>query len=54
MVKVLEKYFKTQYRPADILLTPNARITLKLDLQLKFRNDKNYAYIIVNLRLGLR
>jgi hypothetical protein len=39
MVKMKEKYFKTQYRPAGILLAPKARITLKLDLQLQFRND---------------
>jgi hypothetical protein len=53
MVKVKEIYFKTQYRPAGTLLTPKARITLKLLLQLKFRNDKN-SYVIVNLHIGLR
>jgi len=54
MVKAKEKYVKTRYRPAGVLLTPNAGITLKLDLQLKFGNNKNYSYIIINLRIGLR
>jgi len=52
MVKVKENYFKARYNPAGILLTPNAWITSKLDLPLKFGNNKNYPYIIVNLHIG--
>ena len=53
MVKVKENYFKTKYLPADILLNVNAVICLKFKLQLEFRNNKNYSYIIVNFHTGL-
>jgi len=44
---VKEKYFKTKYRPASILLNVNIMIYLKFKLQLKYRN-KTYSSIIVN------
>jgi hypothetical protein len=42
----------TKYRPAGIVLTTNAMISLKCKLQLKFRNNKNYSSITVNLYTG--
>jgi hypothetical protein len=54
MVKVKEKYFKAEYRPAGLPLITNALISLKLKLQLKLKNNKNYSFIIVNLHIGLR
>ena len=47
MVKVKEKYFKTKYRPACMLL--NAYTTIYF----KFRNNKNDSYITVNFHTGL-
>jgi hypothetical protein len=44
MTKVKEKYFKTKYRPEDILLNVNAMIYINFKLQLTFINDKNYCY----------
>jgi len=49
--KVKEKYFRTKYRPAGILLNVNAMISLKCKLQLKFRN-KNYSSMTVNFHTG--
>ena len=37
-VKVKEKYFKTKYRPADVLLNVNATMYFKLKLEIKYRN----------------
>ena len=54
MVKVKEKYFKTTQSPAGILVNVNAMIHLKLKLQLKFRNNKNYSSTTVNFHTGLR
>jgi len=51
MVKVSEKYFKTRYRPAGILLNVNDVIYFKFKLQIKFRNN-NYSCITVNLHIG--
>jgi hypothetical protein len=45
MVKVKEKYLKTKYMAAGILLSVNAMIYFKFKLQLKFRNNKNYSSI---------
>jgi hypothetical protein len=53
MVKVKENYFKAKCIPAGILLKVNALICLKFKLQLKFRNNKDYSYIIVNFCTGL-
>jgi hypothetical protein len=53
MVKVKEKYFKTKYWPADILVNVDAVIYLRFKLQLKFRNNKNYSSIIVNFHTVL-
>ena len=52
MVKVKEKYFKTQYRPAGILLDVNAVMYFKVRLQLKFI-IKNYPSTAVNFHAGL-
>jgi hypothetical protein len=52
MVKVKEKYFKTQYRPADILLNVKAMVYFKLKLLLKSINSKNYAPIIAHFQPG--
>jgi len=54
MVKVQEKYFKTKYRPTDILRNVNTIIYFKSILQLQFRNNKIDSNIIVDLRTGLR
>jgi len=48
MSKVNEKYFKTKYRHADILLNVNGMIYIHFKLQLKFVNGKNYSSINVN------
>jgi len=48
MLEVKEKYFKTKYRPAGMLLGVNAVICFKLRLQLTFGINKNYSSIIVN------
>jgi hypothetical protein len=48
MSKVKEKYLKTKYRPADILLNVNAMIYIHFKLQLKSVNNKNYSSINVN------
>ena len=40
-VKVKEKCFKANYRPAGRLLNVNPMIYLKSKLQLKFRNSEN-------------
>jgi hypothetical protein len=53
MVKVKEKYFNTKARPTGILLNVNAMIYFKFKLQLEFRNNKNYSYIIVNFHTVL-
>jgi hypothetical protein len=53
MVKVKENYFRTKCMPAGILLNVKAVICLKCELQLKFRSNKNYSYIIVNFCTGL-
>jgi hypothetical protein len=42
------------YMPAGILLNVNAMIYFKFELQLKFRNNKNYYFIIVNFPTDLR
>jgi hypothetical protein len=49
--KVKEKYFRTKYRPAGILLNVNATTSFKCNLQLKFRN-KNYSSMILNFHTG--
>jgi hypothetical protein len=51
---VKEKYFKTKYRPAGILLNVNVMIYFKFKLQLKCRNNKNDFSIIVKFHTGLR
>jgi hypothetical protein len=48
VAKMKENCFKTKYRHAGILLNVNAAIYFKFKLQLKFRNNENYASIIVN------
>jgi hypothetical protein len=53
MVKEKEKYFKAKYRPADILLNINAMRYFKLELQLKFRDNKNYFSITVKFHTHL-
>jgi hypothetical protein len=53
VVNVKEKYFNTQYRPADILLNVNGMIYFKFGLQLKFRNNENYTSLIVNFHTCL-
>ena len=52
MVKVKEKYFKTKYRPAGMLLDVNAVICFKFRLQLNFRSNKKYFSIIVSFYTG--
>jgi len=54
MAEVKETFFKTKYRPVDILHDVNATIYFKFKLQFKFRNNKNYSYIILNFHTGLR
>jgi hypothetical protein len=39
--------------PTGILLNVNTVICLKFKLELEFRNNENYSYIIVNFRTGL-
>jgi hypothetical protein len=41
MVKVEEKYFRTKYKPAGMLLNVEAMVCFRFKLQLKFRNNKN-------------
>jgi hypothetical protein len=48
----MEKYFKTKYRAAGLLLTVNTTIYFKFKSQLKFRNNKNYSSIIINFHSG--
>ena len=48
VVKLKEKYFKTKYRPAGILLNVNAMIQFTFKFQLRFRNNKNCSSIIMN------
>jgi len=52
-MKVEEKYFRTKFRPAIILLSVNGMAYFKLKIQLKYKNNKYYSYIIVNFRTGL-
>jgi hypothetical protein len=49
--KVKEKYLRTKYRPAGILLNVNTMISFKCKLQLKFKN-KNYSSMILNFHTG--
>jgi hypothetical protein len=37
-----------------MLLVVNAVIDCKCKLQLKFRNNKNYSFVVVNISTGLR
>jgi len=48
MSKVKEKYFKTKYTPANILLNVNAMLYFNFKLPLKFVNVKNYSSVNVN------
>jgi hypothetical protein len=48
------KTFKAKFRLAGILLNVNGMTYFTFQLQLKFRNNKYYAYIIVNFHTGLR
>ena len=41
VVKVKEKYFKTNYSLVGILFHVNAMIYFKFKVQLKFRNNEN-------------
>jgi hypothetical protein len=50
MVTVKEKYLKTKYRPVGILL----KFYFRFKLQLKFKKNKNYSTIIVNMSAGLQ
>jgi riboflavin transporter FmnP len=52
MVTVKEKYFKTKYRPVGTLLNFFAVIYFIFNLKLKFRKNKNYCTVIVNLHTG--
>jgi hypothetical protein len=55
MVTVKENYLKTKYRPVGILLKNfYAVIYFRFKLQLKFKKNKNYSTIIVNMRAGLQ
>jgi hypothetical protein len=54
MVKVREKYFKTKYRPAGILVNVDDMISSKFKLQLKFGNNKSCSSMIVNFHIGLQ
>jgi hypothetical protein len=54
MVTVKEKYLKTKYRPVGILLKFLHGLYFRFKLQLKFRKNKNYSTIIVNLHAGLQ
>jgi hypothetical protein len=49
---VKEKYFKSQYRPAGILLNVDATIYFQVKLQLK-SGIKNYSSTFVNFHAGL-
>jgi len=51
VVKVKEKYFKTNYRFVYIVLNVNTMIDFKLNLQFTFRNNKNCFSIIVNFHV---
>jgi len=44
-VKSEEKYFETKYSLADKVIHVNGTIYFKFKMQLKFRNDNNYASI---------
>jgi hypothetical protein len=54
MVKVKEKYFKAQYRPACMLLNVGIMVSVQIKLHLTFRNNKNYLPIIGNFYRDLR
>jgi hypothetical protein len=47
VVKPKDKYFKTKYRPAGILLTVNAVIFYRFKLKLKFRNKNHFSVIVI-------
>jgi hypothetical protein len=49
--KVKEKYFRTKYKPADMLLNVNAMIPFTCKIELKFKN-KNYSSMILNFHKG--
>jgi hypothetical protein len=49
-----EKYFKTQYRLAGVLVNVNGMIYYKFKLRLKFRKNKHYSSTFVNFHAGLR
>jgi len=40
MVNVMEKYFKTKYKPAGILLNANTKMCFGLKVKLKFIHNK--------------
>lgn len=46
-------YFRTKYRPADILLNVSAVIGFKFKVLWKFINNRNYSSVIVNFCRGL-
>lgn len=58
MMKVTEKHFNTKFRPADILLVCLCLCLcynlFYYKLQLKFRNNKNYSSVTLNLYTSLR
>jgi hypothetical protein len=54
MVKVEEKYFKTKYRPAGILVNVNTVIYFKFKSQIKFRSNNNSSSIKVYLHTVLK
>jgi hypothetical protein len=45
---VKEKFVMTKHRSADFLLEDMAMIYFKFKIKLKFTNNKNYSFIIVN------
>jgi len=51
---VREKYFKTKYRSAGLVLNVTAIIYFKFKLQLKFRNNENQSHVILNFHTRLR
>jgi len=50
---VKEKYFKTKYGAAGILLNVNGTIYFKFKLQLQLQDNKNYSSTIVKFHTGL-
>jgi len=53
ILNIKENYLTTKYRSVGIVLKCQAIFYFKFKLQLKFRKNTNYSYIIAKFHTGL-